>query len=81
MDDDDQILSSNTPVHPAGPVCPFCQATPAAVSAHGPIELGQMRLMVLFCGNPACQKVWNVQVIAFEQPKVVTLPPNGRFVR
>ena len=59
------------------PVCPGCGMDPAVMNGRGPFELGQLMVMVIFCGNSACRKVWSVNVVGTAQPRL--LQPNPRF--
>ncbi len=51
------------------PVCPYCLANPAKVSSRGPLLLGNLHVMVIFCGNGECSKIWTVEVIGAEPAK------------
>ncbi len=52
------------------PACPHCGQDPATLASL-PIQMGVLQNIVIFCGNPACRKIINVQVMAVEGPRVV----------
>lgn len=66
-------LVMQAPVSDA-PICPHCAQDPALVASRGPILVGNLYTMVLYCGNPKCRKIWTVAVIGTEQPKIVKPP-------
>ncbi len=59
------------PPDPTAPLCPYCLQDPAQVSSRGPLLLGNLHVMVIYCGNLECRKVWTVEVVGTAQPKIV----------
>ena len=76
----DELLPHEAPALSPVPVCPYCLADPAQMKALGPFNLGQLLVVVIFCGNLDCRKVWTVEVIGKEQPRVIT-DSGSRFAR
>jgi hypothetical protein len=66
---------SNTPlpVGPPLPVCPYCEQDPADMRSI-PLGMGPLKCLVVYCSNPACRKIFAVQVLGMEQPMVM---PSG----
>src|SRR5580765_7224378 len=63
MPDDDLIIKPPEPPPDPTPVCPYCLTDPATLTVRGPIKVGNVAALVIYCGNAACRKVWNVDVI------------------
>lgn len=62
------------------PVCPYCGDDPAQVSSQGLFQLGPMEIVVIYCANQACRKIYSVQSIQFHAaPKIMT--PGGQLSR
>lgn len=61
------------------PLCPYCADPLGKVSSHGPVQLGQLFLMIIFCGNLKCRKIWTLLPMA-EQKRVVA-PPHPFIVQ
>lgn len=67
-------IDGNKPAPPPPemmPICPYCHTDPAMLSARGPIMLGALKLIIVFCGTPTCRKIWNVEIAGVEQPNIV----------
>jgi hypothetical protein len=74
---------SDTPLQPfeqpavnPTPVCPHCLEDPATMKALGPILLGSLQTVVIFCGNLKCRKVWTVSVIGQQKPLIDRVTPK-----
>lgn len=61
------------------PICPHCLSASGLISARGPVLIGNLHTVVIFCGNPPCSKIWNVEVIGQEQPRIQTALPRPQF--
>lgn len=70
---DDEVLFK-TPelraIDPA-PVCPYCLADPAMISLRGPIVLGNLVGVIIFCGNPDCRKIWTIDIVGKQEQPLV----------
>ena len=61
------------------PVCPYCLQDPARISGRGPIALAHLYVWIVYCGNPDCRKVWTVEVVGAQQPRIqpgIIAPPS-----
>lgn len=55
------------------PVCPHCLADPFLVSSV-PAKVGHSHVVILFCGNDSCRKVFSVELVAIDPPAIIGLP-------
>lgn len=53
--------ANNTPSPAAR--CPHCDQSPLLLSIQGPLAVGPVAVMLIFCGNVACSKVFTVEVV------------------
>jgi hypothetical protein len=67
------------PVAPV-PTCPGCGADPLVITCQE-MQLHHLKLLLIFCGNPACRVSLNIQLLAVGQPTGIVLPGGGLPVR
>lgn len=53
------------------PVCPHCGQDPASFKTLGPIQSGALLMVITYCGNEACRKVWNSAIVGTAEPRIV----------
>lgn len=69
MKTESELVEQQEKIEPL-PVCPHCGQDPASVTIRQ-FMLGNAKTALLFCGNPECRTILTVQVLAFEQPRVL----------
>jgi hypothetical protein len=59
---------------PPMPVCPYCLTNPMILNSIVQ-QIPEFVLLLVFCGNPECSKLWNVEVLGptrqMQQPRIV----------
>jgi len=60
---------------PVLPVCPYCLEAPARITVSKQ-QTGPFIVALNFCANPACMKVYGIQVLS-ELPPAVIVPTPG----
>ncbi len=63
---------------PTGIVCPHCGTDPTTISVTQ-LQIGAYVTAVSFCGNLECRKIFSVNVLAIEQPRIAPAMPKLRL--
>lgn len=65
---------------PVLPVYPYCGNDPGAI-ATATLKLGAADAVALFCANLNCRKLFGVQILHIEQPRIASPAEGFRVMR